>query len=116
MFSQFLGFKFDLAQNLAMAMVITCVAGLFTLAFFPIIWFIDLTIRNDLPMVISPSDLSTLLLAVSLLLGVVHMWRCLIRRGGMSARSMAFQGLIFCWLPVLVFITLRMARLLELLP
>ena len=115
-FSQFLGFKFDLAQNLATALVITCVAGLFTFAFFPIIWFIDFTTRCDLATVITPADLSTVLLTVSLLIGVLHMWRCLIRRGGMSAGAVAFQVLIFCWLPLLVFITFRMARVLELLP
>ena len=115
-FSQFLGFRFNLAQNFAMALVITCVAGLFTFAFFPIIWFIDFTTRCNLATVITPADLSTLLLGISLLIGVLHMWRCLLLRGGMTAGSVAFQVLIFCWLPLLVFITFRMARLFDLLP
>ena len=115
MFAQFLGFRFDLAQNSALALVITAVAGLFTFGFFPIIWFIDYTTRPGAGTLILPEQLSVFLLALSLLMGIVQMGRCLALEGMPAGEAGQFGLLVALWLPLLVFITYRMADLLALL-
>lgn len=113
-FAQFLGFPFALAHNLALSLVITSVAGLFTFGFFPIIWFIDFTTRPGSGAVVLPGELSVVLLSVSLLLGIVQMARCVALRTGPRREGGAFGLLIACWLPLFAFITRRMAALLGL--
>jgi hypothetical protein len=111
-FAQFLGFKFALAQNFALSLVITSVAGLFTFAFAPIIWFIEFTAASDRAFTISPSDLSVLLLGVSLAMGVWQMERCLRLRSGAARERKGLDGLVTAWLVLFVFIAYRMALLL----
>lgn len=113
-FAQFVGFPFALAHNLALSLVITSVAGLFTFAFFPIIWFIDFSTRPGSGAVVLPGGLSVALLSVSLLLGIVQMARCLALRVGRRRGEGAFGLLIACWLPLFAFITRRMAAVLGL--
>jgi hypothetical protein len=111
-FLQFLGVKISLARNLALSLVITATAGLFTLGFSPIIWFIDRTTRATDSSVVTPSDLSRLLLAVSLLMGVVQMGRCLAAsRCGADDRS-SMTAPIFVWIALYFFIVWRMAGVL----
>lgn len=114
MFSQFLGIRFNLGQNLALSLVITSVAALFTFGFAPIIWFIDYSMRPEGHADISPAGLSVFLLCLALVMGIIQMGRCLVQRGGMGRTAGAFQLLIILWLPLLLFITYRMASLLEL--
>jgi hypothetical protein len=113
-FGQFLGLRLDLARSLALALIITATAGLFTFAFAPIIWFITFSIRVDPQTAIRPRDLSAFLLAVSLLLGLAQMGRCLVDRNGPARRFEHLPYLMASWLPLLLFITWRMACLLEL--
>jgi hypothetical protein len=114
-FSQFLGMRFRLAQNLVLALLITSVAGLFTFGFFPIIWFIDATTQATRDTQIVPADLSVLLLAVSLAMGMVQMGRCLVAPNGLGRKAKQFPVLMAFWLVLLVFITYRMATVLALL-
>ena len=113
-FSQFLGFRFRLAQNLALSLVLTSVAGLFTLGFFPIIWFIYATTESGPSTWLAVDHLSVALLTLSLGMGMVQMGRCLATRNGMVAEAKPFPALLALWLALLVFITYRMATVLEL--
>jgi hypothetical protein len=113
-FAQFLGFRYRVEQNLALSLVITSAAGLFTFGFFPIIWFIDFSTDADVALTVSVAGLSVWLLAVSLLMGIVQMGRCLMPRNGLAGQRRAFGWLVALWMPVLVFITYRMARVLAL--
>ena len=114
-FAQFLGFRLDLSQNFSLALVITSVAGLFTFGFCPIIWFIDYTTQYGAGKVVSPGGLSVFLLGFSLLMGIVHMGRCLLLQNGRARDVALLWVLIGLWLPLLTFITYRMARVLGLL-
>jgi hypothetical protein len=115
MFLQLLGFRISLARNLALSLVVTGTAGLFTLGFFPIVWFIDATMNTTTGGAsVTAADISRLLLSVSLLLGIVQMIRCLLSRGWSSGESSALFVLMGMWIPLLVFITYRMACLLGL--
>ena len=111
-FLQFLGVRIGLVTNLALCLVITATAALFTLGFAPIIWFIDRTTRAGDGAVATASDLSRALLAVSLLMGVVQMGRCLASSpcGAGGTRSLRLP--IVLWTPLLVFIVWRMAGVL----
>ncbi len=114
-FAQFLGFTFSPAHNFALSLIITSVAGLFTFAFAPIIWFIGYTTAVDRELTISPADLSLLLLGVSLVMGIVQMGRCLALRGGVRRESAGFACLVIAWLLLFGFITYRMGLLLGIL-
>ena len=114
-FAQFLGFRFRLEQNLALSLVLTSVAGLFTFGFFPIIWFIDATIEAVPDSMVQPGQLSVLLLGLSLVMGMVQMGRCLVSRNGLSREARPLPLLMSFWLVLLTFITHRMATVLELL-
>lgn len=115
MFGQYLGLDLGLARSLALALIVTAVAGLFTLAFAPIIWFITFTVQVDPGSTISPRGLSVFLLAVCLLLGVVQMYRCLLGPHTLSRQFPNGPLLVTTWLALLAFITFRMARLLDVL-
>lgn len=81
-FSAYVGCRIDTRQNLALGLVITCVAALFTFGFFPILWFLEATMLEE--SVVTPYHISIILLAFSLLAGIGHLFRCLCR----------FQGLV----------------------
>jgi len=112
-FSCFLGNRFRLSQNLALGLVITSVASLFTFGFFPIIWFMEASIRAAPGSAITPASISTLLLWTALALGVVHMVRCLALRKASIGGN--FNVFLVVWLALLVFITQRMTRVLDML-
>lgn len=111
-FSQFLGMRIDLGRSLARALVITSVAGLFTLGFAPIIWFIDCTTEAGADAAVTPGGLSVVLLCFSLLMGIGRMATCLPVRCGDDAPWLPL--LMIHWVALIAFITYRMARLLEL--
>ena len=79
-FAQFLDVRLDLARSLAMSLIITATAALFTFAFFPVIWFLRHSIVPDDRTAIGPHELSIFLIAVSLALGLVQLGRCLADR------------------------------------
>lgn len=109
-FSAYVGCRIDTRQNLALGLVITCVAALFTFGFFPILWFLQATMLEDAT--ITPYGLSLALIAFSLLAGILHLYRCLARFVGLVS---AYTLLMLFWNVLFFFITYRMARVLELL-
>ncbi|TET35082.1 MAG: hypothetical protein E3J72_13285 [Planctomycetota bacterium] len=112
-FWTYLGFKLNLKQGLTMALIIPCVAGMFTFGFAPIIWFIDFTTCEKSG---TPVQISFFFLLVSLTLGIVHMGRCFVwDRKKMSEVTDLFALLWAFWLLLLVFINYRMAKILGLL-
>ena len=111
-FGQFLGLELGLARSLALALIVTSTAGLFTFAFSPIIWFITFSVDAVPELKVSPRHLSVFLLSLSLLLGVVQMDRCLRGPDALLRRFPYVLLLVAPWLALLVFITYRMARLL----
>ncbi len=107
-FSSFLGSSFTVSQNFCLSLLISCVAALFSFAFFPILWFLGLTLSTA-----DAEFMAALLLGASLLAGVSHLYRVLrkdrlLRRMGPS--SVAFLAL---WQVLLMFINYRMALYLE---
>jgi hypothetical protein len=113
-FGQFFGLRLDLGRNLALSLIITATAGLFTLGFFPIVWFLGYSIQPGEGTLVTPLDLSRMLLWLSLGLGLVQIGRCLGDRNTRQ-RQQAPLGLLFLlWTPLLIFITYRMSMLLGL--
>ena len=112
-FAQFCGLRLDLGRNFALSLIITATASLFTFGFFPIIWFIQFSIAPAQATIVAPRDLSDLLLWISMLLGLVQIGRCLAGRDSRSRRQASIGLLFLLWAPLLIFITYRMALLLE---
>lgn len=111
-FATYLGLALAPAQNVALALLISSVAAIFTFGFFPIVWFITATTdgaASDLP----PGLVATALLAVALLMGLLQLLRCLLHDRGAAVGGM-HRALLAVWIVLLLFITFRMARLLEL--
>ena len=106
-FCAYVGFRITLRQNMAMGLVITSAASLFTFGFFPILWFLRATMLSD--SVVTPAHLSVALLVFSLLAGIGHLYRCLPRFNGGGA---GYVALMLVWQVLFVFITHRMATLL----
>lgn len=108
-FSSYLGVKLTVAQNLTVALLVPSAAALFCFGFFPIHWFLEATMAKD--SVLSAKDIAVGLLAISLLLGLAHLNRCLFFASALrELRSSVF--LLFGWQALLLFITWRMAGVL----
>lgn len=112
--SAYIGCKIKVVQNLALALVITCVAAVFSFGFFPILWFLQETMLQE-SAVVTPQHISILLLAVSLLAGVGHLGRCFYRERVLQPLR-ASPFMLVTWQFLLVFITYRMSVTLELFP
>ncbi|MEW6071751.1 MAG: hypothetical protein AB1726_04025 [Planctomycetota bacterium] len=110
-FSSYVGCRMGVRQNLALGLVITCVGGVFTFGFFPVLWFLQATMSAE-SSTITPRHIAVVLLFLSLLAGIMHLYRCLRRVEGLVR---AYSVVITCWQLVFVFISYRMARLLDLL-
>ena len=108
-FCAFLGSRFSVAQNFCLSLLITCVAALFSFAFFPILWFLGQTLSQT-----DAVGMAGLLLSGSLLAGVCHLSRVL--RGDRLLRRMGPSSVMFLviWQVLLAFINYRMALYLEL--
>ena len=111
-FSQFLGLPGGPGRYLALALMISGVAGLFTFGFAPIIWFIDYTTEAGPDAAVTPYGLSGFLLIFSLVMGIGRMVSCLPMASGKE--TLCLPLLIIHWVALMAFITYRMARLLEL--
>ena len=105
-FSAFLGVRVRLSQSLALALLISTVAAIFSFGFFPVLWFLSVTMSQE-----ASADtlqvISVLLLTVSLIAGVVQLARCL-RADSPLARERGLSLLMFFWQCLLLFITYRM--------
>jgi hypothetical protein len=106
-FSAYVGLRLRAEQNLALALVITSVAALFTFGFFPILWFLQATMLAD--SAVTPRHLSAVLLVASLAAGIAHLYRCVPPMRGQTS----YVLLTLVWQMLFVFITYRMARLFE---
>jgi hypothetical protein len=111
-FLRFLGVRIGFVTNLALCLVITATAAIFTLGFAPIVWFIDRTTTAGDGAPGTAGDMSRALLAVSLLMGVVQMGRCLASSACGAGGRGPLRTSIVVWVPLLVFITWRMAAVL----
>lgn len=113
-FGVFLGFKSTPGQSLALALIVSSVAGVFTLGFAPILWFLRATMPGEGSSG-TVAGVSALLLGASFMAGVAQLGR------GLAARSEwrvppAYGWFLSGWMMLLMFITFRMAGALGLLP
>ena len=106
-FSAYVGLRLRTEQNLALALVITAAASLFTFGFFPILWYLRATMLPD--GLVTPAHLSVAMLVASLAAGIAHLYRCLPSMRGQGVYVLVSLG----WQVLFVFITHRMAVLLE---
>ena len=111
-FGSYLGSRMLPVQNLALALVISAVAALFTLGFFPIVWFLDLTMRGG--DWIDGAQASVVLLAVALLAGIGQLAHCVALDRSLRPLPSSYLMLLV-WQLLVTFVTWRMARALGLL-
>jgi hypothetical protein len=107
--SGYFGWRNRLGQNLGLALLVSAVAGLFTLSFAPIVGFIALTTSEGS---LAVGQVSVGLLACSVLAGVVQLTRTAAEAA--PAPSRGHRVLIFAWVGLLLFVVHRMAVFLEL--
>lgn len=108
-FGAYLGSRMQPAQNLALALVVSSVAALFSLGFFPIVWFLGQTMQvGDW---IDADTASVVMLAAALLAGLLQLSRCLVRDASLRANGL----LLLVWQLLVVGVALRLARTLGLL-
>ena len=110
-FSSYLGGKVDVRQHLSLGLVLTGVAALFTFGFFPVLWFLRVTMADD--SVLGVPQLSMVLLIVAQFAGVARLLRVL---GNLSGVGESYRPVIAGWLFLFSFITYRMAVVLDLVP
>ena len=110
-FGAYVGRKITLAQNLALGLVIPCVAAVFTFGFFPIVWFLRATMDEGTR--IGPGDLSSFLLVVSLVAGLGQIWRCTSSRKELQPAGPTLFVMVG-WHVLFLFIAFRLASVLGL--
>jgi hypothetical protein len=111
-FTVFFGVRVTILHSFILSSVISSVAGIFSLGFAPILWFLKATMNNG--------DLSALTISLALLLlslgaGLIHLTRLLASSVALRP-SKVYPFLLGTWTLLLLFVTYRMARALELLP
>jgi hypothetical protein len=112
-FSAYLGVAISLTQNLVLALIITTASALFCFGFFPILWFLRSTMADD-GGIVTAEHISIGLLTVSLIAGISQLNRCLfVDKALRGVQSSPF--LLLIWQGLLIFITYRMATVLEIL-
>lgn len=108
----YLGLRVHLAQSFAFATIVAAVAAIFSCAFAPILWFLQMT--TDGP---SGGDtvagLSSMLLGLAGLAGIAHGMRCL-RIAEHNEEDRLFGLVVVVWQLLLIFIGLRMSTALGL--
>jgi len=109
-FGAYLGVRMAPARTLAMSLVISSVAALFTLGFFPILWFLGLTMADgDL---IDARGAALGMLAAAAAAGLLQF--VLLARGNDATRTDRSRILLLVWQGLVVFVAIRMARALDL--
>ena len=108
-FSAYIGLKIDTQQNFSLALLITSVAAIFSFGFFPILWFLDVTMNDE--SVITSANISLGLLTISILAGLAQLGRCLLIARGTKLHTSPY--LLFAWQGLFLFIAFRMAGVLE---
>jgi len=112
-FGAFLGFRVDIGQSLALTLIITSVSALFSLGFFPILWFLR-TVMADEASAEVLHGISVGLLVISFGCGLAHVLRCMADPATKRPFGGRFAAVVAIWQCLLVFITYRMAVFLEL--
>lgn len=112
-FGCYLGLHLSAAQTFVLGLSIPAVAAVFSLGFAPILAFLRATIAQS-EEVSTLAVLSLLLLVVSLIAGIVQLWRC--GAGLRHAVPACTFALVVGWHFVFLYVVWRMARVLELLP
>lgn len=112
-FSAYLGVTITFTQNLALALIITTASALFCFGFFPILWFLRSTMAEDSG-VVTAEHISIGLLTISLIAGISQLNRCVFIDKALS-KMRSNPLLLLFWQGLLVFITYRMATVLEIL-
>ncbi|MBW2277206.1 MAG: hypothetical protein JRF63_06920 [Deltaproteobacteria bacterium] len=112
-FGAFLGFRVDIGQSLALTLIITSVSALFSLGFFPILWFLR-TVMADEASAEVLHCISVGLLVVSFGCGLAHVLRCMADPATKQPFGSGFAAVVAVWQCLLVFITYRMAVFLDL--
>lgn len=111
-FTSYLGVPLRPAQVAVLALTIPSVAALFTFGFAPILGFLRATMRAESDLV-DWRSMSTALLSIALLAGVVQLGRCLVAAEKLGAQIRLY-AILLVWLVVFSHVLLRMGRLLEL--
>jgi hypothetical protein len=111
-FGTFLGSRLQPVQSLALSLLIASIAALFTLGFFPIVWFLGRTMHaGDW---ITDDSASVALLLVAYVAGLAGFVRCATGASSLLPARGALPPLLV-WLCLVTFVTQRMARELGLL-
>lgn len=109
-FGAYLGGRLRPTGNLALALLISGVAALFTLGLAPIAWFLGVTMKaGDL---VDADKSSLAMLGGALLAGLAHVSRCTSKNRDLLAKSSL--PLLLAWQCLVVFVAIRMARALGL--
>lgn len=112
-FGNYMGFRIDVTRNLSLALLLTSAAALFSFGFFPILWFLQETMQSEGGEV-TAQHLSIAFLSVSLAAGIGHLGRCLVALEKAKRGEISWL-LMLVWQGLFVFISYRMALVLELL-
>ncbi|MGB3969866.1 MAG: hypothetical protein WBO45_24240 [Planctomycetota bacterium] len=105
-FATFLGMRLHPTQSLALSLLISGVAALFTLGFAPILWFLGATMQDGDQL--TAADASRAMLVLAMAAGLLQLVRCAARDTDSRARWL----LLLPWLVLVVWVTRRMARVL----
>jgi len=108
-FSSYLGGRNSAGQNLVLALLVSTVAGFFTLSFAPIAWFITWTTPAGS---LAAGYVSAGLLALAVAAGVAHFVRA--TQDPALAPDRTQRVLLVAWVGLLAFIVYRMGVFLEL--
>ncbi len=117
-FSHFIGLRLGVLQNAALTLVVAAAGAGFTFGFFPILWFFRETVTEG--DIVGVHGISRGLLWLAVGAGFLQLLRCLgelrwdwnLGSGGILRHQFLMAG----WLLLLVFVTARMGRALELMP
>lgn len=112
-FSAYLGFGAKLMRTAVLALTIPAAAALFTAGFAPILWFLQATFDAEAKQ-IGWRDVSNVLLWISLVAGVLQLWRSMRKPNVDAMGSLVFVLLWLAWHVVFLYVLARMGHVLGL--
>ncbi|TAJ12638.1 MAG: hypothetical protein EPO68_13610 [Planctomycetota bacterium] len=111
-FALYLGQRVTLPQILVLALAIPAASAAFTFGFAPILWFLRVTMHGggtEIPW----QSVSSVLLGVALVAGIVQLWRSLFASRLLSG-TLLLPLVMLVWHAVFLHVFVRMFRVLEL--
>jgi hypothetical protein len=105
--SAYLGSRNRLGQDAVLALLVSAVAGVFTLAFAPIVWFLRVTTSPGSGEV---DTAATVLLWASVLAGVVQLGRAVGEQWVALSPSRGHRLIMVAWMGLLLFVVHRMSH------